>query len=91
VSRPQKLLDEKFKLFSGVFGASDVAFVGIKLCGNISRGIRSARLELRVTALADANDRGMSDFHNPQFALLHDCSLAHPEGGGITPVWEPNG
>src|SRR6266436_2356892 len=58
-----------------------LALVGIKLCGNVSLGIRGARLELCVTALTEANDRRWGYFHDPQFALVHDCSLAHRHGG----------
>ena len=57
-----------------------IAFVGIKLCGNVSLGIRGGRLELCVTALTEANDRRWGYFHDPQFALVHDCSLAHLAG-----------
>ena len=57
-----------------------LALVGIKLCGNVSVGIRGARRELCVTALTEANDRRWRYFHDPQFALVHDCSLAHLAG-----------
>ena len=50
-----------------------LALVGVELCLNI--GI----LELRVAPFAYADGRrGL--FHDPQFALCHDCSLAHPAG-----------
>ena len=49
------------------------AFVGVKLCLNI--GIP----ELSVASFAYADGRGGS-LYDPQFALLHDCSLAHPAG-----------
>ena len=57
-----------------------LALVSIKLCGDIGLGIRGARLELCVTALTDANNRRRGDFHDPQFALLHEGSLAHLAG-----------
>ena len=47
-----------------------LALVGIKLCGNVSVGIRGARRELCVTALTEANDRRWRYFHDPQFALV---------------------
>src|SRR6266576_4817941 len=66
-----------------------LALVGIKLCGNVSVGIRSARFELCVTALTDANDRRWGYFHDPQFALVHDCSLAHLAGRSGR-LWKSN-
>ena len=47
--------------------------VGVKLRLNISI------LELRVAPFAYADGRGTS-LHDPQFALLHDCSLAYLAG-----------
>jgi hypothetical protein len=38
------------------------------------------RLELLIAGFADANHRGGSAFHDPKFALLHDCSLTHWAG-----------
>src|SRR6266446_2950603 len=67
-----------------------LALVGIKLCGNVSLGVRGARLELCVTALTDANDRRWGYFHHSQFALLHDRSLAHP-GREVATPWKSNG
>ena len=50
-----------------------LALVGIELCLNIRI------LELSVAPLAYADGRrGL--FYDPQFALLHDCSLAHHAG-----------
>ena len=43
------------------------------LCGG------NARLELGVAPLA-YTDSGRHSFYDPQFALLHDCSLAHLAG-----------
>src|SRR6266446_10924443 len=67
-----------------------LALVGIKLCGNVSLGIRGARLELCVTALTEANDRRWRYFHDPQFALVHDCSLAH-QAGRASRLWKSTG
>jgi hypothetical protein len=50
-----------------------LALVGIELCLNI--GI----LELSVAPFAYA-DGWMALLYDPQFALLHDCSLAHSVG-----------
>ena len=49
------------------------AFVGVKLCLNI--GIP----ELGVASFAYA-DRRRGSLYDPQFALRHDCSLAHLAG-----------
>jgi len=50
-----------------------LAFVDIKLCLNIGT------LELRVAPFTYANGwRAL--LHDPQFALLHNCSLAHLAG-----------
>ena len=49
------------------------AFVGVKLCLNI--GI----LELSVASFTYADGRRGS-LYDPQFALRHDCSLAHLAG-----------
>ena len=51
----------------------ELAFVGVKLCLNI------AILELGVASFATANGRRGS-LYDPQFALRHDCSLAHLAG-----------
>lgn len=50
-----------------------LALVGIKLDLNVSI------LELGIASLAHA-DGGRGLFHNPQFALRHDSSLAHRAG-----------
>ena len=47
-----------------------LALVGVELCLNV--GI----LELGIAPFADAKPL----FHDPQFALRHDFSLAHREG-----------
>jgi hypothetical protein len=54
-------------VLAAVYG---LAFVGIELALNI------IALELSVASFADAK----SLFHDPQFALRHDCSLAHAVG-----------
>jgi len=46
------------------------ALVGVKLCLN------TIALELNVAPFAYADSRGAL-LYDPQFALLHDCSLAH--------------
>ena len=58
------------------------AFVGIELCVYFCFCIifdSLARMELRIATFADTKGNG-STFHDPQFALLHDCSLAHSAG-----------
>ena len=57
-----------------------VALVGIILCGNVSLGIRGTRLEVCIAAFTNAEDRRRGYFYDPQFALRHDCSLAHRAG-----------
>jgi len=58
------------------------AFVGIELCVYFCFRIifdSLAGMELRIATFADTKGyRG--PFHDPQFALLHDCSLAHSAG-----------
>ena len=59
-----------------------LALVGCeRLCNFYQRGISGdiARLELGVTAFADAKDKWLA-FYDPQFALGHVQSLAHPLG-----------
>ena len=53
-----------------------LALVGIELRLNVGC-IRKAGLELSVAPFADADGR-RAWFYDPQLALLHDCSLAHP-------------
>lgn len=50
-----------------------LALVGIELRLNISI------LELSVAPFTDADSR-RAFLYDPQFALLHDCSLAHQAG-----------
>jgi hypothetical protein len=49
------------------------ALMSIKLCLNIGT------MELGVAPFTHADGRRAS-LYNPQFALLHDCSLAHRAG-----------
>ena len=53
-----------------------LALVGVELCLNIDIWERFAGPELSIATFADAHSRrGL--LYDPQFALLHDCSLAH--------------
>ena len=53
-----------------------LAPVGVKLCLNIDIWEKFAGPELSIATFADADCRkGL--LYDPQFALLHDCSLAH--------------
>ena len=47
-----------------------LALVGVEL------GLNTLAFELRATSFADAK----ALFHDPQFSLLHNCSLAHLAG-----------
>jgi hypothetical protein len=55
-----------------------LALVGVKLCLNI--GI----LELSVASFAHSYGRRRRLLYDPQFPLLHNCSLAHSAGGRNT-------
>jgi hypothetical protein len=57
-----------------------LALVGFKLCLNIGVWARKVGLELGVAPFAYADGR-RALLYDPQFALLHDCSLAHQAGG----------
>ncbi len=57
-----------------------LALVGIELCLNVGFEIRKAGLELGVAAFAYADGRWRGLLYDPQFALRHDCSLAHLVG-----------
>ncbi len=58
-----------------------LALVVIKLCLNVGFRIQNAGLKLHITAFANAYGGERSLFHDPQFALLHDRSLAHLADG----------
>jgi hypothetical protein len=52
-----------------------LALVGVKLC-------LDTILELRIASLTDTqNGYAIFSLHDPELALLHDCSLAHLAGG----------
>ena len=57
-----------------------LALVIIKLHLNIGVWIRETRLELGITPFANADGRDWRFLHDPQFAIQHDCSLAHQAG-----------
>jgi hypothetical protein len=64
----------------GVLAAvCQLALMRVELCLNMGLCGRKARLELSVAPLAYA-DGGRHSFYDPQFALLHDSSLAHQAG-----------
>lgn len=56
-----------------------LALVGVELCLNIDIWEIFAGPELSIATFADAHRRrGL--LYDPQFAILHDCSLAHSAG-----------
>ena len=67
------------RILTAVYG---VALVGIKRSADfVLRLILGgfAGFELSIAAFADADGRGVS-LYESEFALLHDCSLAHRAG-----------
>jgi hypothetical protein len=58
----------------------ELALVGIELCPNVGFGKQNAGLKLGIAAFANTYGGERSFLHDPQFALLHDSSLAHRIG-----------
>ena len=69
--------DDQQGVLTAVYG---LALVRIELCLNFGFGIQNAGLKLSIAAFADTYGGERGFLHDPQFALLHDSSLAHRIG-----------
>ncbi len=67
--------DDSQSVLAAVYG---LALVGVEYALN---ALLRACFELRVASLADAKNLPWGALYDPQFALLHDYSLAHSAGG----------
>ena len=57
-----------------------LALMSIKLRPNIGAWRGKVGLELSIAPFTYADGWKWGFLYDPQFALLHDCSLAHPAG-----------
>jgi len=70
---PQSILAAVYRLaFMAGKGFADLPFRSI--C------VRLSGLKLLIACFTNANHRGRDALYNPEFSLLHDCSLAHLAG-----------
>jgi hypothetical protein len=70
---PQSILAAVYRLaFMAGKGFADLPFRS--LC------VRLSGLKLLIAGFTDANHRGRGALYNPEFPLLHDCSLAYLAG-----------
>ena len=74
---PQRVLTAVYRLaFVGIELVANAYQCSIWVCQSLAH-----YAELSIAALTDAERWGLSGiFYDPQFALRHDCSLAHLAG-----------